>query len=69
MNKSGNVWSMGEARANLEEVIRRAQTEGPQTVTRYGKAVVVVKDGRKSLELEGTQHAPETKNSGTKAGV
>ncbi len=50
MNKNGNVWSMGEAEANLEEVIRRAQTEGPQTVTRYGKIVVVVSDGRESVE-------------------
>lgn len=48
MNKSENVWSMGEARANLEEVIRRAQTEGPQTVTKYVKPVVVVKDGREN---------------------
>ncbi len=39
---------MGEARANLEEVIRKAQTEGPQTVTKYGKPVVVVKDGREN---------------------
>lgn len=52
MSKSGIVWSMGEARANLEQVIRKAQTEGPQTVTRYGKAVVIVKDGRESLESE-----------------
>ena len=52
MNKNRNVWSMGEARANLEEIIRKAQTEGPQTVTRYGKAVVIVKDGRESPESE-----------------
>lgn len=36
-------WTVAEAKAKFSEVIYRAQSEGPQTVTRNGhKAVVVV---------------------------
>ena len=37
-----DVWQVQEAKARLGEVIDRALTEGPQTVTRHGKAVVKV---------------------------
>jgi prevent-host-death family protein len=35
-------WSVAQAKAKLSEVIERAKTEGPQTITRHGKRAVVV---------------------------
>jgi len=37
-----DVWQVQEAKARFGEVIDRALSEGPQTVTRHGKAVVKV---------------------------
>ena len=37
MNKHARVWSLQEAKAKFSEVVRRARTEGPQTVTVHGK--------------------------------
>jgi prevent-host-death family protein len=42
MNPHARVWSLQEAKAKFSEVVRRAQTEGPQTVTVHGKAAVIV---------------------------
>ena len=42
MNQHPRVWSLQEAKAKFSEVVRRAQTEGPQTVTVHGKEVVRV---------------------------
>ena len=42
MNKHTRVWSLQEAKAKFSEVVRRAQTEGPQTVTVHGKKAVTV---------------------------
>ena len=42
MNKHTRVWSLQEAKAKFSEVVRRAQTEGPQTVTLHGKPVVEI---------------------------
>lgn len=36
------VWQVQEAKNHFSEVIERALTEGPQTVTRHGKPVVRV---------------------------
>jgi prevent-host-death family protein len=35
-------WSVAEAKSRFSELIARTHTEGPQTVTRHGKACVVV---------------------------
>lgn len=35
-------WSVQDAKARFSEVIERARTEGPQTVTRHGRKVAVV---------------------------
>ena len=35
-------WSVAEAKAKLSELIDKAKTEGPQSVTRNGKEAVVV---------------------------
>ncbi len=36
------IWQVQEAKNHFSEVIERALTEGPQTVTRHGKPVVRV---------------------------
>ena len=36
------IWQVQEAKDHFSEVIDRALTEGPQTVTRHGKPVVRV---------------------------
>lgn len=35
-------WTVAEAKAKLSEVIERAQSSGPQRITRHGKEAVVV---------------------------
>ncbi len=42
MNKHTRVWSLQEAKAKFSEVVRRAQSEGPQIVTVHGKEAVTV---------------------------
>ncbi len=37
-----NRWSESEAKAKINEVIDLAQSKGPQTITRNGRAAVVV---------------------------
>jgi len=36
------AWTVAEAKAHLSEVIERAKSEGPQTITRHGREAVVV---------------------------
>ncbi len=36
------VWQLQEAKNRFSEVVNRALTEGPQTVTRHGEEIVVV---------------------------
>lgn len=36
------TWQVQEAKTKLSEVIDRAHTEGPQTITRHGKARAMV---------------------------
>jgi len=36
------TWQVQEAKARLGEVIERARTEGPQTITRHGAARAVL---------------------------
>ena len=42
MNESAEVWTVATAKARLSEVIDRALTDGPQTITRNGRLTVVV---------------------------
>ncbi|MFZ0536395.1 MAG: type II toxin-antitoxin system Phd/YefM family antitoxin [Candidatus Sulfotelmatobacter sp.] len=39
---SSQIWTVAEAKAKFSEVIDRAMSEGPQTVTRKGRTAVVV---------------------------
>jgi prevent-host-death family protein len=37
-----DVWTVAEAKARFSEVIDRAVTDGPQTVTRHGRTTAVI---------------------------
>ncbi|SFG37201.1 prevent-host-death family protein [Novosphingobium sp. CF614] len=39
---SGGTWKLEDAKARFSEVVRRAQSEGPQRVTVRGREAVVV---------------------------
>jgi len=39
---SADTWTVAEAKAKLSEVLERAQSDGPQTITRHGRRAVVV---------------------------
>jgi prevent-host-death family protein len=41
-NRSVGTWTVAEAKAKLSEVIERAQSAGPQAITRNGRKAVVV---------------------------
>jgi prevent-host-death family protein len=40
------TWTVAEAKASLSEVIERAQSHGPQTITKHGRTAVVVVDAQ-----------------------
>ena len=42
MNHHSRTWPLQEAKAKFSELVRRAQTEGPQTVTVHGEPSVLV---------------------------
>jgi prevent-host-death family protein len=42
MNHEPRKWPLQEAKAKFSELVRRAQTEGPQTVTVHGQPAVVI---------------------------
>lgn len=37
-----NVWSMKEAKAHFGDLLEKAKSQGPQTITRHGKTTAVV---------------------------
>jgi prevent-host-death family protein len=39
---STQTWTVAEAKARLSELIERAKSQGPQTITRHGREAVVV---------------------------
>jgi antitoxin Phd len=39
---SGSRWQLQDAKNRLSEVVRKAQHEGPQTITLHGRDAVVV---------------------------
>lgn len=36
------IWQLQEAKNRFSEVVKKAITEGPQTVTRHGEEIVVI---------------------------
>jgi prevent-host-death family protein len=53
------IWTLQDAKARLSDVLRRAQTEGPQHVTVHGKetAVILSEDAFARLKAPQTGHA------------
>jgi prevent-host-death family protein len=39
---TADVWTVAEAKAKFSEVVEKAQSNGPQTITRNGRTAVVV---------------------------
>jgi prevent-host-death family protein len=39
---SAHAWTVAEAKAKFSEVLDRAQSEGPQRITRYGRTTAMV---------------------------
>jgi prevent-host-death family protein len=50
MNHHTRTWSLQDAKARLSEVIRLAQTEGPQLVTVHGKPAVTIEPTQNTAE-------------------
>lgn len=42
MNYHSKIWPLQEAKAKFSELVRRAQIDGPQTVTVHGEPAVVI---------------------------
>jgi antitoxin Phd len=54
MNHHPRTWALQEAKAKFSELVRLAQTEGPQTVTVHGEVAVVITAAEKpKLDLRG----------------
>jgi antitoxin Phd len=53
------IWQVQEAKTRLSEVIERARTEGPQTITRHGaeRAIVISIEDYRAL----VAHQPDFK--------
>jgi prevent-host-death family protein len=47
------TWTLQDAKARLSEVVRRAQTEGPQHVTVHGREEAVVLSAAEFRQLKG----------------
>lgn len=41
-NMGGQTWTVAEAKAKFSEVLDRAQSNGPQTITRNGQKTAIV---------------------------
>jgi prevent-host-death family protein len=39
---SAHSWTVAEAKARFSEVIEKAQSDGPQTITRHGRKAAVI---------------------------
>ncbi len=46
------TWQLQEAKAKFSKVVQKALEEGPQTVTRHGKEVVVILSADEYRKLE-----------------
>jgi prevent-host-death family protein len=46
-------WQVQDAKQRFSELIRTAQVEGPQVVTRHGQEIVVVIDPSEFRHLQG----------------
>ena len=63
MNHQPRVWALQEAKAKFSELVRLAQTEGPQTVTVHGQpAVTITKAIPEKKQLSGLSGADMLRN-------
>jgi prevent-host-death family protein len=51
------TWQVQEAKTHFSEVIERAQTDGPQTITKHGKPRAVVLSAEAYAALEKGKNA------------
>ena len=51
------TWQMQEAKARISEVVKRAQTQGPQEITLHGKSVAVVISREAYDRISGNEHS------------
>jgi prevent-host-death family protein len=56
---SAHTWTVAEAKAKFSEVIEKANSEGPQTITRHGRRTAVL--------VAASQWERRTKRKGTLA--
>ena len=55
---NAQTWTVAQAKAKFSEVIDRAMSEGPQTVTRKGRTAVVVVDAEEwNRKTQASWHA------------
>lgn len=52
-----HTWQMQEAKARLSEVVKCAESEGPQDITLHGKSVAVVLSRATFERLSGSEHS------------
>ena len=48
---TGSRWQLQEAKNRLSEVVRKAQQEGPQTITLHGKDAAVIVSAKQFAAL------------------
>lgn len=48
-------WQLQEAKQKFSELVRKAQEDGPQTVTRHGEEVVVIVPAEEYRRLTGNK--------------
>jgi prevent-host-death family protein len=53
------TWQVQEAKTHLSKLIERARNEGPQTITRHGKASAVVVSFEEYEALKKRQGGPD----------
>ena len=52
-----HTWQMQEAKARLSELVKRAQSEGPQDITLHGRSVAVVLSRATFERISGSEHS------------
>jgi len=52
-----SAWQLQAAKANLSELVKRAQSEGPQEITVHGKPVAVVLSHSAFAEISGSEES------------
>jgi prevent-host-death family protein len=57
----GQLWQVQDAKQRLSELLRRAEADGPQFVTRHGEEVAVVLDIAQYRRLTGEKTAVDFK--------